>query len=221
MGTPAAAGEALIPGTDNVNPDLTNTVLSLPAHEQYSFVFEGSAQVLDHILISQAFQSSVTGLQYARANSDAAEIFEPDGTTVLRASDHDGLVLFVKNSPPNEVASSNQLSVTGYQLEQNYPNPFWSEATSPAPSRGNPGTMISFALPKAGTVTVKIYTETGQLVRVLVDAEMQAGRYALRWNGRNQSGHVVAAGVYLYRIAVTGKNGEAVFTETKRMVVVK
>ncbi|MCI0696641.1 lamin tail domain-containing protein [candidate division KSB1 bacterium] len=219
MGTPASASEALISGTDNVNPDLANAVLSLPANEQYSFVFEGSAQVLDHVLVSQALRSSVTGIQYARANSDAAESFETDGTTVLRASDHDGLVLFVKNSPPTEVASSNQLSVTSYGLAQNYPNPFSTEGISHA--LGNPSTMINFALLAAGKVTVKIFAETGQLVQTLVDGEMSAGRHQLRWNGRNQSGSVVAAGVYLYRITVQGRNGELVFSETKRMTLLK
>jgi predicted extracellular nuclease len=221
MGTPATASEALIPGTDNVNPDLTNAVLSLPANEQYSFVFAGSAQVLDHILISQAFQASVTGIQYARANSDAAESFEADGTTALRSSDHDGLVLFVKKPPPNAVVSNNPFSVTSYELAQNYPNPFSTEGLSPARSEGKPSTMISFALPAVGKVTVAVYSITGQLVRELVNREMPGGRHAISWDGRNQSGQVAAAGVYLYRILITGKNGEAVFTETKRMMFLK
>ncbi|MGH7596936.1 MAG: Ig-like domain-containing protein [bacterium] len=219
MGTPASASEALIPGTDHVNPDLANAVLSLPVNEQYSFVFAGSAQVLDHILISQAFQSSVTGIQYARANSDAAEIFETDGTTALRASDHDGLVLFVKSSPTNEVVDSNPLSVTSYELTQNYPNPF--SAAGRSRMVGYPITMINFALPEAGKVTVKIFAETGQLVQTLVNGEMSAGRHQLHWNGQNQSGSAVAAGVYLYRIVVQGRNGEVIFSETKRMTLLK
>ncbi|MGH7451410.1 MAG: Ig-like domain-containing protein, partial [bacterium] len=42
----------LLSGPDLVNPDLTKQVLSLPAEEQYSFIFDGSAQVLDHVLTS-------------------------------------------------------------------------------------------------------------------------------------------------------------------------
>ncbi len=219
MGTPASASAALIPGTDNVNPDLANAVLALPANEQYSFVFAGSAQVLDHVLVSQALQASVIGIQYARANSDAAESFETDGTTALRASDHDGLVLFVKNSPSTTVASSNSLSVTSYELAQNYPNPFSTEGGSRI--AGNPGTMINFAMPEAGKVTMKIFAGTGQLVQTLGNMEMSAGRQQLRWNGRNQTGSVVAAGVYLYRIMVQGRRGEILFTETKRMTLLK
>jgi len=217
MGTPASASEALIPGTDNVNPDLSNAVLSLPANEQYSFVFDGSAQVLDHILVSQALQSSVTGIQYARANADAAENLEQDGATVLRTSDHDGLVLFVTNLPTG-IASDNQLSVTHYELAQNYPNPF---NRSTERSRRSPSTVIRFALPETGNTAVAIYSITGQLVRELVNGEMNAGRHAVSWDGRDQAGDVLAAGIYLYRIVVTGQNGEAVFAQTRRMAFVK
>ncbi|MGH7454002.1 MAG: FlgD immunoglobulin-like domain containing protein, partial [bacterium] len=98
---------------------------------------------------------------------------------------------------------------TVYQLEQNYPNPF------------NPSTMIGFALPAAGKVVVKIYSETGQLVRTLVDGDMAAGRHTVRWNGRNQLGNAVAAGIYLYQIVVRGVDGNAVFTRTQRMTFLK
>jgi hypothetical protein len=191
MGTPASADEALIPGTDNVNPDLANAVLTLPANEQYSFVFAGSAQVLDHILISQAFQSSVTGIQYARANSDAAENFETDGTTALRASDHDGLALFVMNPPPNEVVSSNPLSVISYELAQNYPNPF-----SQIPRfAGNPSTRIAFGMKEAGVVQLSVYNLQGQEVRTLVSGQMNPGHHAITWNGQDNAGKIVPSGV--------------------------
>lgn len=96
-----------------------------------------------------------------------------------------------------------------FVLQQNYPNPF------------NPITMISFTLPEAGKVTVNIYNGNGQLVRTLVDREMPAGQQTLRWNSRDQLGKTVAAGVYLYRMVVTNNTGEAVFTETKRMTLLK
>ncbi|MGH7596736.1 MAG: FlgD immunoglobulin-like domain containing protein [bacterium] len=96
-----------------------------------------------------------------------------------------------------------------YALEQNYPNPF------------NPATTISFALPEAGRVTLKVYSETGQLVRALVDGEMNVGRYEISWDGRNQYGHAVAAGVYFYQLVVKRQSGETAFIQTRRMAFVK
>ncbi|MGH7456156.1 MAG: FlgD immunoglobulin-like domain containing protein, partial [bacterium] len=108
-----------------------------------------------------------------------------------------------------------------FQLEQNYPNPFSSEAGSPAFGGKNPGTSINFSLPFSGKVTVNIYDETGQLVRTLIDGERAAGQHFARWDGRNQSGKTVAAGIYLYRILVRGENERAVFDQTRRMTFLK
>jgi hypothetical protein len=114
-------------------------------------------------------------------------------------------------------ASETAAIPAAFQLEQNYPNPF-----SQIPRLvGNPGTVIGFALPAAGKVVVKIYSETGQLVRTLVDGEMAAGRHTVRWNGHNQLGNAVAAGIYLYQIVVQGVDGNAIFTQTQRMTFLK
>jgi len=85
----------LLSGPDLVDPDLLNQVLSLPEHERYSFIFRGNAQTLDHALTSESLNPRVRGLQYARGNADAAVDLINDETTTLRASDHDGLVLFI------------------------------------------------------------------------------------------------------------------------------
>jgi len=125
---------------------------------------------------------------------------------------HGSATVLPKADPSDEEESevtSNQSPVTSYQLEQNYPNPF------------NPSTVISFALPEAGKVTVNIYNAAGQLVRTLVDGEKLAGRHQLHWNARNESGKPVAAGVYLYQIVTQGKAGNTSFTQTKRMTLLK
>jgi predicted extracellular nuclease len=86
---------ALLPGTDEIDPDLTNQLLAEPEGERYSFVFDGSAQALDHSLTSQALNAFVRGLDHVRGNADSPASFETDFTTAVRTADHDGLVLFV------------------------------------------------------------------------------------------------------------------------------
>ena len=86
---------SLLPGTDYVDPDLINHIYSVPENERYSFVFEGSAQVLDHALASMALDMSFRGLEFGRGNADAAEDLINDDSTALRSSDHDGFVLFI------------------------------------------------------------------------------------------------------------------------------
>ncbi|MGH7599339.1 MAG: M4 family metallopeptidase [bacterium] len=104
--------------------------------------------------------------------------------------------------------NSNALSAAetlpeSFELKQNYPNPF------------NPTTTIAFSLPQEGDVSIKIYDISGSLVRALVKDNMQAGNYALVWDGRNNNGTQVSSGVYIYRL-VAGS-----FVQTRRMVMLK
>ncbi len=87
------------PCADLVDPDLTNQVLNLLPDERYSFIFQGSAQALDHVLTSEGLDPEVTALAFGRGNADAAVELRSDDTSAatlpLRASDHDGLVLYL------------------------------------------------------------------------------------------------------------------------------
>lgn len=86
---------ALVPGVDVVDPNLTNQLLSEPAAERYSFLFDGSAQALDHSLTTQALEPFVRGLDHVRGNADVPASLAADPTTALRTADHDGLALFL------------------------------------------------------------------------------------------------------------------------------
>jgi predicted extracellular nuclease len=87
--------QALLPGPDLVEPDLVNHSAAIDPMERYSFIFRGSAQILDHALTSMALDMSFRGLEYGRGNADAAvDLINTDGTPA-RSSDHDGLVLYI------------------------------------------------------------------------------------------------------------------------------
>jgi hypothetical protein len=80
---------------DGVTPALINQVLAIDAEDRYSFIFRGSAQTLDHALTSSALDLSIRGFAFGRGNADAAVDLINDPGSLLRASDHDGLVLFI------------------------------------------------------------------------------------------------------------------------------
>ncbi|MCX6150904.1 MAG: T9SS type A sorting domain-containing protein [Ignavibacteriales bacterium] len=75
-----------------------------------------------------------------------------------------------------------------YQLFQNYPNPF------------NPETVIKFAIPKSDLVSLEVYDILGKKVRTLVSEFKSAGKYEIRWNGKNTNGANVTSGIYFYRL---------------------
>src|SRR5207249_10923617 len=66
------------------------------ADQRYSFVFDGNAQELDHILVTQNILPVATGIEYGRTNADFPEIFRNDVNSPLRASDHDPVVSYFR-----------------------------------------------------------------------------------------------------------------------------
>jgi len=92
IGTPDPAG-AMVPADTAVEPPLHNAVLDLPAGERYSFVYRGSAEVLDHALVDESLRPLLRRFAFARGNADAPEGAAADSGTKLRSSDHDGFVV--------------------------------------------------------------------------------------------------------------------------------
>lgn len=90
-----------------------------------------------------------------------------------------------------------------FALRQNAPNPFGH------------GTAIAFDLPSPARASLSIYTVGGRKVATVVDQDLPAGRHAAVWDGRDSSGHEVAAGVYLYRLEAGADIG------ARKMLVIK
>jgi hypothetical protein len=96
-----------------------------------------------------------------------------------------------------EVSEANSIP-TGYLLQQNYPNPF------------NPTTVISYSLPVAGNVSLKIYDILGNEVAKLAQGYKNAGNYTVIFDGKN-----LASGIYLYRL----ESGN--FVAVKKLTLIK
>lgn len=79
-------------------------------------------------------------------------------------------------------------SPTQFALDQNYPNPF------------NPRATVEYDLPESARVRLAIYDVLGRYVRTLVDSRQAAGYFHTIWDGTNERGAPVAAGVYFCRM---------------------
>jgi hypothetical protein len=106
----------------------------------------------------------------------------------------DGTVVTVTGSREFAVVCSDKalgdlhLKPLAFGMERLYPNPFGGTAT------------ISYQVPRAGKVSLKVYNVAGQLVRTLVNGEEAAGYYGVRWNGRNEGAQAAASGLYIVRL---------------------
>ena len=88
---------------------------SVPAG-QYSFVFDGNAQALDHILVNSLALSSVTRMAYARSNADFPESLRGDATRPERLSDHDAAIAYfaLPSSPVITLNGESPLTVEAF-----------------------------------------------------------------------------------------------------------
>ena len=91
----ATLGAQLLP-LPIVSPPLANQAEALPPEERYSYVFDGTAQILDQCLVSNLDGLQSNGMQYGRGNADNALAYADNPFLVERASDHDGFVLFLE-----------------------------------------------------------------------------------------------------------------------------
>ncbi len=98
-----------------------------------------------------------------------------------------------------------------FQLHQSFPNPLNGAAAQ---------TMIRYELPQPGFAELRVYNLLGQAVRTLYQAALPAGFHEIAWDGRDEQGRLVAAGVYLYRLHVRSERKENVFTAVRKVVVV-
>ncbi len=66
------------------------------------------------------------------------------------------------------------------------------------PNPFGPRTTIRFELPAPATVDLFVADPTGRVVRRLLHEPRAAGPHSLEWDGRDDAGREVAAGIYLY-----------------------
>ena len=116
-----------------------------------------------------------------------------------------------------------------------YPIPSPASAVNePGPDRSSPGLVPSglvlsppvptpatgpitlrYGLPRAGHVRASVRDVGGREVATLVEGERSAGWHSLRWDGSDDSGLRLAAGVYFVQLTAVGE------TRVKRTIVIR
>lgn len=133
--------------------------------------------------------------------------WSPDGTQIcyiLKDEDHCELRIIDFEFAEEEIqVSAEGETPTGFALKGNYPNPF------------NPSTTIEFSLHETGFAELTVYNLAGQKVLELVSGTLSEGIHSVVWNGLNDNGLPVSAGLYMSQLTM----GNAV--TTSRMMLVK
>ncbi len=95
------------------------------------------------------------------------------------------LNISVKNNTTQELPAD-------FKLYRNYPNPF------------NSSTTISYDLPTACHLSLRIYDVNGHLVKILQNGHQTAGHHSISWDGTNKNKVPVVSGLYFVRLHAEG-----------------
>jgi len=158
---------------------------------------------LEALLIDQEGILRVWDAPYSYSGSTTLSWNQPFANAA-----HTGELDTIKLEAISAIGHKNRLPKS-FSLEQNYPNPF------------NPSTTVRWQLAENSRVELSIYNILGQKIRKLFSGRQAAGRHSINWDGRNASGQRMASGIYIYRLNVCSQSGAALYSNSKKMLLVK
>ncbi len=99
-GNPAPPDQVTLASTDWIDPNLIDLVQSLPDRVLYTYVENGSSQVLDHIVVDSTLAALPHHVEVAHANSEFPYSYTSDASRPERNSDHDQPVVYITFPKP-------------------------------------------------------------------------------------------------------------------------
>jgi hypothetical protein len=112
------------------------------------------------------------------------------------------LRIYGNGSTGNHITSPS-LAKTVMKAPVNFPNPFTGS------------TRIEYYVPNPENILLNVFNSEGQVVRTLLNKKQNMGEYSILWDGKNESGTVLAAGQYYYQLKIGN------FISTKKMISLK
>ena len=221
---------------DGRNPATTADDRDIDHHSSYALIMLKSARVRSGVTMRVGSDDSIKvwlngEVVYTKPVNRGAGDFQDqfqvnlkqgDNLLLVKVSENEGywsmfvgIDADVKTKQPSAdpaaapmLSASEILLPTETVLLSNYPNPF------------NPETWIPYQLAEPAAVTLTIYTVNGGVVRWLSLGYQPAGIHQSRsraayWDGRNETGEVVASGIYFYTLSA----GD--FNSTRKMFIRK
>ena len=170
--------------------------------------FAGKATLLSYnIFRSTSANAKNTGTRVGSVNANTPSFTDPMPHTGNFFYQVTAVYDQGESAPSNEAAvlvtnvedEPSAVIPVGFDLRQNYPNPFSARGIF-----DNPETKIQFELPKSSHVKIEIFTVQGQKIRTLVNALTPAGLHTVNWDGRMDSGELAVSGIYVYRFQTQG-----------------
>ncbi|MCW3086345.1 MAG: hypothetical protein JWP12_3711 [Bacteroidetes bacterium] len=194
---PAIAGCTYYSGT--AMPEFDNHILV--GDNDYGRIYDltlGNAPAYDIVTSNVTFADVVTGtsgLTTLREGTDGCIYAMKGGYTTS------GTVFKICHTSATGIATN---ATPANQMGQNYPNP------------ANGKTQIDYTIAATSSVTIDVYDVTGRKVKSVLNATVEAGTHTVAVDDLEK----FTDGSYFYKMDVK-QNGKLIYSETKRMLIVK
>lgn len=172
---------------------IKGNIVQINAYIQNAPVETGQVEFRYHAYDSKAPTKVINDYAVFQQNAQVYQVRNLD----LSQNVHYHSVSF--NKDKNEIETSPTISY----LEGNYPNPF------------NPTTTIKYNIAQKEHIKLQIFNAKGQMIKELVNGEIEAGFHTAVWNGDDHIGNKVASGVYFYKLETSSH------TEMRKMLLMK
>ncbi len=98
--------------------------------------------------------------------------------------------------------STDNHSSSSIKEQRNIVSQRFSTFVLPNPAQGM--VELRYQFPKPGEFSLKIYSVTGQLIRMIKEAK-SSGDFTFIWDGRDERGKTVPSGIYFVRVEFDGR----------------
>jgi glucose/arabinose dehydrogenase len=199
-GTPLPALTGCVYYSGTVMPEFNNHILV--ADNDYGRIYDltmGNAPAYDivtsKVVFADVVASSSQGLTTLRQGADGCIYGMVGGYTTT------GTIFKICHTG----VGVNSIEQTENAIGQNYPNPTTGK------------TQIDYTVAQNSSVTIELYDITGRKIKnIMISADVQAGNHTVEINDLDK----LTNGSYFYKMIVK-QNNKIVFSETKRLLLVK
>jgi hypothetical protein len=144
-------------------------------------------------------ETATVELRYQTCTKEQAEFLRDENTTnTWGQTFYNAWANNGKSTPVTIATATIPLGTIITDAPATAPRFEWAMA-SPRPSPFRDRTVLEFSLAEPAHVTVAVFDVAGRRVRSLVDADRDADRYRVTWDGRNDDGRLLGSGVYFVR----------------------
>jgi hypothetical protein len=151
---------------------------------------------VDVIFSTGTSSFSMTSVTDAGGNNNTGDLQTLIVSSSPCAQQRSGITAQAVEKPNSNEITNQPADLSNNNLAQNFPNPF------------NSATIISFSLAKPAKVNLSLFDMNGRLVKVLVNADKEAGTHTVRVNAGS-----LGKGLYIYKLQA----GD--YSAAKRMLI--